>query len=149
MTTQDPIVIVGMARTPMGGFQGDLAAASASGPLRGADVANIDTGGKQRASEVGAVGTRALDRDQDPGLSAAPDPSQCAAEAVRRGRERRQIEAAAGARFQHGIGVCSCMRIYADDMVIMISHGAHSDGPLPVGEQCSSSVWRRFEAELS
>ena len=30
MTTQDPIVIVGMARTPMGGFQGDLAAASAS-----------------------------------------------------------------------------------------------------------------------
>ena len=25
MTTQDPIVIVGMARTPMGGFQGDLA----------------------------------------------------------------------------------------------------------------------------
>ncbi|MEB2604290.1 acetyl-CoA C-acetyltransferase [Burkholderia cenocepacia] len=30
MTTQDPIVIVGAARTPMGGFQGDLAAASAS-----------------------------------------------------------------------------------------------------------------------
>ncbi|WP_371142889.1 acetyl-CoA C-acetyltransferase [Burkholderia cepacia] len=30
MTTQDPIVIVGTARTPMGGFQGDLAAASAS-----------------------------------------------------------------------------------------------------------------------
>ncbi|KVD87191.1 acetyl-CoA acetyltransferase [Burkholderia stagnalis] len=30
MTTHDPIVIVGAARTPMGGFQGDLAAASAS-----------------------------------------------------------------------------------------------------------------------
>ena len=30
MTTQDPIVIVGAARTPMGGFQGDLAPASAS-----------------------------------------------------------------------------------------------------------------------
>jgi len=30
MTTQDPIVIVGAARTPMGGFQGDLAGASAS-----------------------------------------------------------------------------------------------------------------------
>ncbi len=30
MTTNDPIVIVGAARTPMGGFQGDLAAASAS-----------------------------------------------------------------------------------------------------------------------
>ncbi len=30
MTTQDPIVIVGTARTPMGGFQGALAAASAS-----------------------------------------------------------------------------------------------------------------------
>ncbi|QBR03379.1 acetyl-CoA C-acyltransferase [Paraburkholderia pallida] len=30
MTTYDPIVIVGAARTPMGGFQGDLAAASAS-----------------------------------------------------------------------------------------------------------------------
>ncbi|MFM0342341.1 acetyl-CoA C-acyltransferase [Paraburkholderia fungorum] len=30
MTTNDPIVIVGAARTPMGGFQGDLAAVSAS-----------------------------------------------------------------------------------------------------------------------
>ncbi|MCR8546476.1 acetyl-CoA C-acyltransferase [Salipiger sp. P9] len=30
MTQQDPIVIVGMARTPMGGFQGDLSGASAS-----------------------------------------------------------------------------------------------------------------------
>ena len=30
MTTNDPIVIVGAARTPMGGFQGDFAAASAS-----------------------------------------------------------------------------------------------------------------------
>ena len=30
MNQQDPIVIVGSARTPMGGFQGDLAAASAS-----------------------------------------------------------------------------------------------------------------------
>ncbi|NIF80468.1 acetyl-CoA C-acyltransferase [Paraburkholderia sp. Cy-641] len=30
MTTYDPIVIVGAARTPMGGFQGDLAAVSAS-----------------------------------------------------------------------------------------------------------------------
>ncbi|PCE30436.1 acetyl-CoA C-acetyltransferase [Burkholderia ubonensis] len=30
MTTHDPIVIVGAARTPMGGFQGDLAAAAAS-----------------------------------------------------------------------------------------------------------------------
>ncbi|MBN3786685.1 acetyl-CoA C-acyltransferase [Burkholderia sp. Ac-20353] len=30
MTTQDPIVIVGAARTPMGGFQGELAAAGAS-----------------------------------------------------------------------------------------------------------------------
>ena len=30
MTTNDPIVIVGAARTPMGGFQGDLTAASAS-----------------------------------------------------------------------------------------------------------------------
>src|SRR3984957_911065 len=30
MTTNDPIVIVGAARTPMGGFQGDLVAASAS-----------------------------------------------------------------------------------------------------------------------
>ena len=27
--SQDPIVIVGAARTPMGGFQGDLAGASA------------------------------------------------------------------------------------------------------------------------
>ena len=26
MTTHDPVVIVGSARTPMGGFQGDLAA---------------------------------------------------------------------------------------------------------------------------
>ncbi|MBN3821976.1 acetyl-CoA C-acetyltransferase, partial [Paraburkholderia sp. Se-20369] len=30
MTTHDPIVIVGAARTPMGSFQGDLAAATAS-----------------------------------------------------------------------------------------------------------------------
>lgn len=30
MTTNDPIVIVGAARTPMGGFQGDLATVSAS-----------------------------------------------------------------------------------------------------------------------
>jgi acetyl-CoA C-acetyltransferase len=30
MTATDPIVIVGMARTPMGGFQGDLSGASAS-----------------------------------------------------------------------------------------------------------------------
>ena len=45
MTTQDPIVIVGTARTPMGGFQGDLAAAS--------------------ASDLGAVAIRAaLERDQ-------------------------------------------------------------------------------------
>lgn len=29
MSTEDPIVIVGMSRTPMGGFQGDLAAVSA------------------------------------------------------------------------------------------------------------------------
>ena len=40
MTTEDPIVIVGMARTPMGGFQGELAPMSApqlgSAAIRGA-----------------------------------------------------------------------------------------------------------------
>ncbi len=30
MTQSDPIVIAGMARTPMGGFQGDLSGATAS-----------------------------------------------------------------------------------------------------------------------
>ena len=43
--TEDPIVIVGAARTPMGGFQGDLAEVSASHLGGIAIAASIDRAG--------------------------------------------------------------------------------------------------------
>ena len=45
MTSQDPIVIVGSARTPMGGFQGDLAHATATQLGAAAITAALERGG--------------------------------------------------------------------------------------------------------
>ena len=63
MTTHDPVVIVGTARTPMGGFQGDARAADRAAARRAAIAAALERAGlKPEDVERGLHGLRAAGR---------------------------------------------------------------------------------------
>lgn len=125
-----------------------LAATGPSRPLRRADVARPHP--RQRRSVRAADWSHRNScprsrREHGPQLAAGSKPAPDYGWRSR--RKRRRVERRRGAGLLHDVAVSSCIRVNADDVVILISHGAHSDCPLPLDEQCSP-VWRGFEAEL-